>query len=189
MGIPANFTADLVDRKKRSWPLAQCARSVAQIVAFATFLSASAHVQASSPTAYVSVCCNAPSTAGVFSASTLAQERTIVTGSGGDGLALSPDGTKMFVTVDQKHELQVIATSTGTILARVKVPISVSGEPPLELVISPDGSKVYVFVPQDLPNFELLAIDATTYKVTQTASLENLGSLGPLLISPDGSKI
>jgi DNA-binding beta-propeller fold protein YncE len=39
-----------------------------------------------------------------------------VTGSGGDGLALRPDGTKMFVTVDCKRELQVIETATGAIL-------------------------------------------------------------------------
>jgi YVTN family beta-propeller protein len=197
MGIRAGITADQVARprdgrvarKKRSWSRSRCTQLAAHIVALATFLSAAAQVQASSATAYVSVCCNAPSTAGVFNASTFAQERTIVTGSGGDGIALSPDGTKMFVTVDQKPELQVIATSTGTILARVPVPISVSGGPPLELVISPDGSHVYVFTPQDLPNSHLLAIDTTTYKVTRTSSLPYLGSLGPLLISPDGSKL
>src|ERR1700734_1217011 len=101
---------------------------VAQIVTTAAFLSTAAHLQASSSTAYVSVCCNAPSTAGVFSASTLKQTRTIVTGSGGDGLALSPDGTKMFVTVDYKRELQVIETASGTILATVPIPVGVSGE-------------------------------------------------------------
>lgn len=197
MGIPARITADRVadsrncrvENKKGSWPRSRPIRSVAQIVAVVTLLSASAHVQAFSATAYVSVCCNAPSTAGVFKASTLTQERTIVTGSGGDGMALSPDGTKLFVTVDQKRELQVIATSTGTILARVPVPISVSGGPPLELVISPDGSHVYVFTPQDILNSHLLAIDTTTYQVTQTSTLPYSGGLGPLLISPDGSKL
>ena len=169
--------------------MSQCTRSVTQIVTFAAFLSIAAHLQASSATAYVSVCCNAPSTASVFNASTLKQVRTIMTGSGGDGIALSPDGTKMFVTVDHKHELQAIATSSGTILATVKVTISVSGEPPLELAISPHGSHVYVFAPQDRPNSLLLAIDATRYKVTQTSHLPALGSLGPLLISPDGSQL
>jgi YVTN family beta-propeller protein len=197
MGIRARIAADRVvhpsqcgiDNQKRRWSRFRCTRSVARIVTAATFLSAAAHLQAFSATAYVSICCNAPSTAGVFNASTLAQERTIVTGSGGDGLAVSPDGTKMFVTVDQKHELQVIATSTGTILARVPVPLSVSGAPPLELVISPDGSHVYVFTPQDILNSHLLAIDTTTYRVTQTSTVPYSGSLGPLLISPDGSKL
>jgi hypothetical protein len=81
--------------------------SVTQIVLTSLLLTA-APLEAS--TAYVSICCNAPSTVGVFSASNLVQTRSIVTGSGGDSLALSPDGTKMFVTVDQKRELQVIST-------------------------------------------------------------------------------
>src|SRR5277367_3757625 len=112
---------------KRHWSLSNCTRSAAQVVMVASFLSSAVHLQASSAAAYVSLCCNARSTAGVFTASTLTQTSTIMTGSGGDGIALSPDGTKMFVTVDQKRELQVIATSAGTILARVPVPISVSG--------------------------------------------------------------
>lgn len=165
-------------------------RSLAQIVVTAAaFVCIVAHVQASSPTAYVSVCCNAPSTVDVFSPSTLAQTSTLVTGSGGDGIALSPDGKKMFVTVDYKRELQVIATATGAVLATVPVPISVSGEPPLELAISPDGSHVYVFAPQDRPNSLLLAIDTTTYGVTATANPPSLGSLGPLLVSPDGTQL
>ncbi len=169
--------------------MSRCTRIVAQIVTVAAFLSAAAHLQASSSTAYVSVCCNAPSTVGVFNASPLKRARTIVTGSGGDGIALSPDGAKMFVTVDYKRQLQVIATATGAILATVPVPISVSGEPPLELAISPDGSHVYVFAPQDAPMSLLLAIDTTTYRVTATANLPNLGSLGPLLVSPDGTQL
>jgi len=160
-----------------------------QIVPVAVLLCAATHLAASSSTAYVTVCCNAPSTAGVFAASTLTHTRTIATGSGGDGIALSPDGTKMFVTVDYKRELQVIATDTGTILATVPVPISVSGTPPLELAISPDGSHVYIFAPQDRPAALLMAIDTTTYGVTATANPASLGSLGPLLISPDGTEL
>jgi len=160
-----------------------------QMAVIAVLLCASARLQASTGTAYVSICCNAPSTAGVFAATSLARTRTLVTGSGGDGIALSPDGKKMFVTVDNKSELQVILTATGAILATVPVPLSISGEPPLELAISPDGSKVYVFAPQARPDALLLAIDATTYRVTQTASIPNIGSLGPLLVSPDGSQL
>jgi DNA-binding beta-propeller fold protein YncE len=169
--------------------MSQCTRSVAQIVTAAAFVYAAAHLQASSPTAYVSTCCNAPSTADVFSASTLAQVRAIVTGSGGDGIALSPDGTKMFVTVDNKRELQAIDTSTGTILARIDVPIGISGTPPLELAINPDGSHVYVYAPQDVPYSLLMAVDTTTYLVTHSLNLPFNETLGPLLISPDGKQV
>jgi DNA-binding beta-propeller fold protein YncE len=124
----------------------------------------------------------------VFNASTLKQTRTIVTGSGGDGMALSPDGKKLFVTVDHKRELQVIETATGAILARVPVPVSVSGEPPLELALSGDGSRVYVFAPQASPAV-LLAIDTTRYSVDAMSNPAPGGSLGPLLISPDGTQL
>jgi DNA-binding beta-propeller fold protein YncE len=162
---------------------------LAQTVIVAILLLAPDSLRASSGTAYVSICCNAPSTAGVFDASTFTQTRTIITGSGGDGIVLSPDGKRMFVTVDYASELQVISTATGAILATVPVPLSISGEPPLQLAISPDGSRVYVFAPQARPDALLLAIDATTYEVTLTANIANLGSLGPLLISPDGSQL
>jgi DNA-binding beta-propeller fold protein YncE len=158
------------------------------VVAFVVFCGP-VYLKASSGTAYVSICCNAPSTVGVFNASTLSQSRNIVTGSGGDAIALSPDGERMFVTADNASELQVIETATGAILATVPVPLSISGGPPLELAISPDGSKVYVFAPQARPDSLLLAIDATTYQVTHTASIPNIASLGPLLVSPDGAKL
>jgi len=164
-------------------------RMAAQILTAAVLLCTAAHLQASSPTAYVGICCNAPSTAGVFSTSTLAQTRSIATGSGGDGIALTPDGTKMFVTVDNKRELQAISTATGTVLATVPVPIGVSGEPPLELAISPNGSQVYVFAPQDNPYSLLMAVDTTTYVVTHSLNLPADESVGPLLVSPDGSQL
>jgi YVTN family beta-propeller protein len=95
----------------------------------------------------------------------------------------------MFVTVDYKSELQVISTGSGAILATVPIPLTVSGEPPLEVAINPNGSTVYVFAPQARPSSLLMAIDATTYQVTQTANIPSVGSLGPLLVSPDGTQL
>ena len=95
----------------------------------------------------------------------------------------------MFVTVDKKRELQAIATATGKILAKVQVPIGISGTPPLELAISPDGSQVYVFAPQDVPYSLLLAVNTATYQVTATQSLPFNNSVGPLLVSPDGTQL
>jgi YVTN family beta-propeller protein len=155
-------------------------------IIFAALICAAMQLQASG-TGYVAICCNAPSTAAVFAATSLARTGTITTGSGGDGLALSPDGSRMFVTVDAKSELQVIATATGAVLATVPVPVGVSGEPPLQIVISPNGAYVYILAPQARPSPLLVKVDATTYKVTQTATVS--GSQGPLLISPDGSEL
>ncbi len=44
--------------------------------------------------------------------------------------------------VDNKQELEANATGTGAILARVPIPIAVSGTLPLELATSPDGTHV-----------------------------------------------
>jgi YVTN family beta-propeller protein len=155
-------------------------------IIFAGLICASTQVHASG-TAYVGICCNAPSTVAVFAATSLAHTGTIATGSGGDGIALSPDGTKMFVTVDARSELQVIATATGAVLATVHVPLSVSGEPPLQIVISPNGAYVYILAPQARPSPLLMKVDGTTFQVIQTAAVS--GSQGPLLISPDGSDL
>lgn len=158
-------------------------RLVAQIITFATFTTA-----AQGSTAFVSICCNAPSTAGVFNPNTLAKMRTIVTGSGGDSFVLSPDGGKMFVTVDNKQELQVIAPATGTILATVPTPVGVSGTVPLNIVMSPDGSRVFVFAPQARPNALIYIVDTETYLLTQTP-VPALNTIGPPMISPDGSQL
>jgi len=66
-------------------------RAVCQFLAAPSLvLALTAAPLAASSTAYVSVCCNAPSTASVFNASTLTQSRSLVTGSGGDGIAVTP---------------------------------------------------------------------------------------------------
>ena len=158
---------------------------VAPLLTFATFISTAAQAY---PTAYVSICCNAPSTAGVFNPATLGQTRTIVTGSGGDGFVLSHDGTKMFVTVDNKQELQVIATASGTILATVPTPVGISGSVPLNIVMSPNGSRVFVFAPQARPNSLIYIVDTATYLSTQTP-VPALNTIGPPMISPDGSQL
>jgi len=95
----------------------------------------------------------------------------------------------MFVTSDNKKELEAISIATGTILAHVPIPISVSGTGPLELAINPDGTHVYVFAPQNQPNSLLMAVNTTTYQVTGVLNLPFNESLGPLLVSPDGTQI
>ena len=95
----------------------------------------------------------------------------------------------MFVTVDAKRQLQAIDVATGALLATVAIPLSVSGEPPLELTISPDGSTVYVFAPQNYLSSLLMAVDTSTYQITKIVNLAPNFSVGPILISPDGTRL
>jgi YVTN family beta-propeller protein len=60
-------------------------------------------------------------------------------GAAPSGLALSPDGTRLYVALNMTHEVAVIDTGTRTILRRVPVGIY-----PYTTVLSADGSKVYV---------------------------------------------
>ncbi len=164
-------------------------RPVALSLTAAACLFATAYLQASPTTAYVSLCCNAPSTATAFDASNLTQTKSIATGSGGDSIVLSPDGTKMFITVDLTRELQVIEISTGAILAKIRLPFSISGTPPYYLAISPDGSRVYVFGLVNTTDSAILAVNTTTYQITGQLNLNFNAGFGPLLISPDGSQL
>jgi YVTN family beta-propeller protein len=56
------------------------------------------------------------------------------------GLALSPDGSKLYVTKAlPEGEVQVISTSTHTVVDTIP-----AGHTPMAPVVSPDGSKLYV---------------------------------------------
>ena len=60
-------------------------------------------------------------------------------GSGPYGVAVSPDGTKVYVANDNSNTVSVIDTATNTVTATVPV-----GSYPSGVAVSPDGTKVYV---------------------------------------------
>jgi YVTN family beta-propeller protein len=68
-----------------------------------------------------------------------AAETIPVSGGAPSGLSLSPDGSRLYVALNQTHEVGVIDTATNAILRRVPVGIY-----PYTTVQSADGSKVYV---------------------------------------------
>ena len=96
-------------------------------------------------------------------------------------VAVSPDGTKVYVTNQNSHDVTVIDTTTNTKTAT----ITGLGTRPQGLAVSPDGTKVWV-ANEDSNNVSV--IDTTTNTVTFT--ITGLGTRPQeVAVSPDGTKV
>src|SRR5437870_4984572 len=101
------------------------------IVAVAGLLSSA---QALAQNAYITNTNANPGTVSVIDTATLAAGGYPV------GVAVTPDGSKDYVTTHGDNTVSVIATATNMV---VGPPILV-GSGPLGLAVTPDGSKVYI---------------------------------------------
>jgi YVTN family beta-propeller protein len=79
-------------------------------------------------------------------------------------VAVSPDGSKVYVTNDFSFSVSVIDTATNTVTATI--PLTV-GSHPFGVAVTPDGSKVFVANEQSQPG-SVSVIDAATNAVTAT---------------------
>ncbi|MEV7009291.1 DUF5074 domain-containing protein [Streptosporangium sp. NPDC051022] len=91
------------------------------------------------------------------------------------GLAMHPDGTRVYVAGNHSKAVHVIDTATNTISRSIGV-----GSPPYGMAITPDGAGVYVSC-DDGP---ISVIDSAANKVVATIPL---WEAGPLAASPDGT--
>ena len=64
---------------------------------------------------------------------------TITVGAGPVGVAVSPDGTRAYVTNLGDDTVSVIDTATNTVTATIPV-----GDDPVGVAVSPDGTRAYV---------------------------------------------
>ena len=97
------------------------------------------------------------------------------------GIAVSPDGTKVYVTNLGNNKVSVIDTATNTVITNVPV-----GSIPIGVAVTPDGSKVYV-ANQNSNNVSV--INTTTNSVIQTVNVGiSPNAFGqfivPILITP-----
>jgi YVTN family beta-propeller protein len=76
----------------------------------------------------------------VISTATNTVIATIAVGNHPEGVAISPEGSKAYVTNNYSNTVSVIATATDTVIG---VPIAV-GSAPIGLALTPTGTKLYV---------------------------------------------
>ena len=103
----------------------------------------------------------------------------------GFGVAVTSDGSKVYVA--SGAGLSVIDTATNTVTATIP---AASGDQGLGgVVVTPDGGKVYA----SLGTGTVSAIDAATEAVTATIAIPSVfGGVGggmPVAVTPDGSKV
>jgi DNA-binding beta-propeller fold protein YncE len=129
--------------------------------------------------------------------------RTKVDGNRADHMAISPNGKHLLVSASTAKVIDVIATKTGAIVARIP-----SGDQPHENNFSKDGKLVYhasigtVFTPTDDPALDATkgervfeVIDASTWKVLRRIDMgqkldafgepDMSGAVRPMALSPD----
>jgi YVTN family beta-propeller protein len=107
----------------------------------------------------------------------------IPVGKSPNGVAVTPDGSKVYVTNQGGNTVSVIDTATNTVVGS---PITV-GRQPAGVAVTPDGSTVYV---ANLIDNTVSVIDtATNTVVGSPISIgNNTGPFG-MAVTPDGSKV
>ncbi len=96
-----------------------------------------------------------------------------------EGIAVSPDGSKVYVCKNGNGTVAVVNTATNTLLTTITVGSSPSG-----VVVSPDGSRVYV-TNQSSGTVSVINTVSNTVVATVTVGSFPQG----ITISPDGSKV
>ncbi|MEZ0109574.1 YVTN family beta-propeller protein [Catenulispora sp. EB89] len=118
-------------------------------------------------------------TGSVHVVDTAAQTVTATIAAGGEGLALSPDGTRLYST-GPGGVLSVIDTATDTVVATVACGTSTG-------YVAVDGTGAHAYV-TDWATHSLYVVDAATDSVTATVSLATfVGNPTRVVVNPAGT--
>jgi len=120
----------------------------------------------------------------VIDAATNSVTATIPFSGAGPGVAVSPDGTKVYVVTfssNSEPAVSVIATKSNMVIATIPLGI---GAQPQGLAVSPDGSRVYV---ANQGSNTVSVIATATDMVTATIPV-GVNPLG-VAVTPDSSKV
>jgi YVTN family beta-propeller protein len=106
------------------------------------------------------------------------------------GIAVTPDGSKVYITNQAADSVSVIDTATNTVTATI--PLG-GTDNPIGIAVTPDASKVYVA--NSYSALSISVIDTATNEVSATIPLDlspvapdGLSPIG-VAVTPDGSKV
>jgi YVTN family beta-propeller protein len=113
----------------------------------------------------------------VLDATSLAVIATLPVDGGATGLAPSPDGNTLYVTIQSPTTLVAMNAESGAVEATAPLEGA-----PRQIAVSPDGQRVYVITGG-------LSVFSTSAGLEQVASVEvGFGTAG-MAVSPDGQRI
>ena len=126
-----------------------------------------------------------PETVSVINTATNVVIATITVGVGPWGVAVSPNGSRVYVANSFSRTVSVINTSTNTVVATIPV-----GGAPSAITASPDGSRVYVTNSTSNSN-SIAVINTATNTVLATVNLGTTPQIYPadLAVSPDSKRV
>ena len=96
------------------------------------------------------------------------------------GVAVTPDGTRVYVTNDGSDTVSVISTATNTVIG---LPIAV-GDGPQGVAVTPDGLRVYV---ANFNSNNVSVIDTATNTVIATVAVGT--NPHGVAVTPDGTRV
>jgi len=97
------------------------------------------------------------------------------------GVAISPDGSRVYVVNEGSSSVSVINTATNKVIATVGV-----GSSPIGVAVTPDGSRVYV---GNYFDGTVSVINATTNTLITTIGIGRSVYINGVAANPDGSRI
>jgi YVTN family beta-propeller protein len=103
---------------------------------------------------------------------------TIPVGTGPVGVAVKPDGSKVYVAINGSNTVSVIDTASNAVSSTIPV-----GTGPVGVAVTPDGSKAYVAI----NGSNTVSVIDTTSNAVSTIPV-GTGPVG-VAVTPDGSKV
>jgi YVTN family beta-propeller protein len=158
----------------------------AAIILFLILFSSAAVAQEESAKTYTYTVSPDGNTVSIIDKQTAKVTATVNIESNGGGIAVSPDGSKLYVSQEGdgiKSIISVFDTATNTLTAIVNVPYPVGGYYTLRLAITPDGTTLFETNGYDTVS----VIDTSTNQVVKQVHLVD-NPVG-IAVSPDGKEV